>query len=393
MGKNSQDTSRKTKFQNKMRKRRRITFCILGIIICAIIFVSIKVTIKSNNEQELGSEKEEIESNKESIEQEKEMKEIVISAVGDCTFGQDDTFSYYGSFNNQIEKYNKDYSQFLKNVSDIFRSDDYTICNLETTFTDSKNKREKGDKVQYHFKASKECANILTSSSVEGVTVSNNHIYDYGDVGFKDTIETLNNNNIDYCGEGYKIIKEIKGVKIGFLGYTAWQNTQELKNKIVVDINELRNNGVKIIIPYFHWGIERQDIPCDVQKSIGRFAIDSGADFVLGSHSHVIQSLENYKGKLIVYSFGNFCFGGNLNPPDKNTFILQVKFNFNDNNMEDTMYKIIPCSISSKENLNDYTPTIISKDNSQNVINKINEISINFEKISAEEYFTLKNDE
>ena len=92
----------------------------------------------------------------------------------------------------------------MKNVSDIFKNDDYTICNLETTFTDSTKKREKGDKIQYHFKATKECAAVLTTSSIEGVTIANNHIYDYGNSGFKDTIDTLKTNNIDFCGEGYK---------------------------------------------------------------------------------------------------------------------------------------------------------------------------------------------
>lgn len=390
--------NRREKFQRKMEKRRIITFSILTLLIIVVIALLSNTLIKnikktdSNNEilenQEESQENELQEGNNES-----ESKEIVVSAAGDCTLGQDDTFSYYGSFNNQIEKYNYDYSQFLKNVSDIFKNDDYTICNLETTFTDSTKKREKGDKIQYHFKATKECAAVLTTSSIEGVTIANNHIYDYGNSGFKDTIDTLKTNNIDFCGEGYKIVKEIKGIKIAFLGYTAWENTSELKSKITSDITELKNNNVQIIIPYFHWGMEGQYRPCEVQEQIGRFTIDSGADVVLGSHSHVIQSLENYKDKLIVYSFGNFCFGGNSNPTDKNTFILQIKFNVKDDKVQDTSYKIIPCSISSQDNFNDYTPTILSQERANMVIKTMNEGAINLKNIGSQEYFTLKNEE
>ena len=187
--------------------------------------------------------------------------------------------------------------------------------------------------------------------------------------------------------------KDIKGIKIAFLGYTAWENTSELKSKITSDITELKNNNVQIIIPYFHWGMEGQYRPCEVQEQIGRFTIDSGADVVLGSHSHVIQSLENYKDKLIVYSFGNFCFGGNSNPTDKNTFIIQIKFNVKDDKVQDTSYKIIPCSISSQDNFNDYTPTILSQERADMVIKTMNEGAINLKNMGSQEYFTLKNEE
>ena len=88
--------------------------------------------------------------------------------------------------------------------------------------------------------------------------------------------------------------------------------------------------------------------PTDTQVRYGRALIDAGADLVLGSHPHVVGGLEQYKGKYIVYSLGNFCFGGNSNPDDKDTIIFQQTFNVTGaGEVTDGGINIIPCSISS----------------------------------------------
>jgi len=284
----------------------------------------------------------------------------------------------------------KNYAYFYQNVYDIFSKDDYTFVNLETTFTDATAKKDKGAPPYYHFKGPKDYVNILTSGSIEGVTVANNHIYDYGQQGFNDTIEVLKGAKVDIAGEGYKIVKEIKGIKFGFLGYQAWSDTKELRDKIKSDIAELKNSGCEVVIPYFHWGIEGQYKPYDVQVNIGRYAIDSGADLVLGSHPHVVQTLENYKGKLIVYSFGNFCFGGNNNPTDKRTFILQTKLNFTNGKLDQTSFKVIPCSVSSVNNKNDYRPTPMKDQNKTNLLKFLNELSPTLNGEIKDEFFQIQ---
>src|SRR5471030_711730 len=326
----------------------------------------------------------------EEIKKEPIKKEILISVAGDCTLGTDTKFAYDGSLPAAFINNGRDYSYFMKNVSSIFSKDDYTLVNLETTFTDSSVKAPKDGEIFYNFKGPKEYVNILTSASIDGVTIANNHIYDYGNQGIEDTINTLKTNNIDICGEGYKILKEIQGVKFGFLGYTGWEYSSELKTKIIKDINELRNKGAEVVIPYFHWGIEGKYEPYDVQQNIARFAIDNGADAVIGSHPHVIQSMENYKGKLIAYSMGNFCFGGNSNPTDKRTFVLQLKANIEDYKLVDFEYNVFPTMISSRRDRNDYVPTLATGENKDNILKTLNELSPTLNGNIKNEFFKVK---
>lgn len=319
-----------------------------------------------------------------------EKKEIVITAAGDCTLGTDLKFGYGSSFNAEVANAGNNYSIIMKNVKDIFDKDDYTLVNLETTFTDSNIKKDKGAGTVFHFKGPKSFVNILNEGSIEGVTVANNHIYDYGQKGFDDTIQTLEEANIDYCGEGYKIIKDIKGIKFAFLGYQAWSDTKEFKEKIKADIEDCRDKGAIVVIPYFHWGIERDGKPYSVQVQLGRYAIDNGADMVLGAHPHVIQSMENYKGKLIAYSLGNFSFGGNSNPSDKRAIMLQTKFKFEDNELKKMEYKVIPTSISSVSNRNDYRPTPYEGETKKEVLRYVNSLS-NLDGKIKDTFFSIDN--
>lgn len=399
--------SRRKKVLARRKKQRKIVFfCSIGIILVMLLVIGIvhnntrKITNSTeqqinNNENNIVIEKQ-VEANDDEVkkdEAKKEIvkKEIVISAAGDCTLGTDTNFGYQGSFQAQIDNNSKDYSSIMKNVAPIFNQDDYTIVNLETTFTNATTKRDKGSGTQYHFKGPKAYASILTSSSIEGVTISNNHIYDYEAQGFKDTISVLDENKIDYCGEGYKIIKEIKNIKVGFIGYSAWSASEETKNKIKNDIKDLKDKGAKIVIPYFHWGIENSYTPNEDQIEIARFSIDNGADLVLGSHPHVIETLENYKGKLIAYSLGNFSFGGNTNPSDRRSFILQTKFKLENDEVKGAEFKVIPVKISSLNDRNNYSPIPALGEEKEDILRKLTEISPSVNKINSDGDFLIEN--
>jgi poly-gamma-glutamate synthesis protein (capsule biosynthesis protein) len=382
---------------NKIYWRNVILIIISILIIGEIAFFSKNINnpmpqkVEANIEISDGDKEITEENKKEEIIIEEPIKKIIlISFAGDFTLGTDTKFSYDSSLPAAFINNGRDYSYFMQNVSSIFSQDDYTLVNLETTFTDSNSKATKNGDVFYNFKGPKEYVNILTNGSIEGVTIANNHIYDYGKQGMQDTVNTLMENNIDICGEGYQILKEIQGVKFGFLGYTGWEYSTELKTKIVNDINELRNKGAKVIIPYFHWGIERAYEPYDVQENLARFAIDNGANGVIGSHPHVIQSMENYKGKLIAYSMGNFCFGGNSNPRDKRTFILEIKANMEDDKLEKLEYKVVPAMVSSRSDKNDYIPTLANDDNKVNILKTLNELSPTLKGKIKEEFFDIK---
>jgi len=289
---------------------------------------------------------------------------IVISFAGDCTIGTDTSFPYLNSFPYQLEKQNNDYTYFFRKVKPVFDADDLTIVNLETTLTNATIPNNK----RFRFKGDPSYVNILKAGNIEMVNISNNHIYDYKEQGFSETLETLRKAGIQYLGEGHIAFYCIKGISIASIGYTGW--TASIKKDLAADIN-IAKNRAQLVIVSFHWGMERAFYPNDVQMELGRFCIDRGADIVVGHHPHVIQGIEKYKGKYIVYSLGNFCFGGNRNPSDKDCFIFQYHITFKDNQIVKDDGKIIPCSISSVSNKNDYQPTVLQSKEKQRVFNRI----------------------
>lgn len=299
-------------------------------------------------------------------------EKLVLSAAGDCTLGYDESFGYDGSFNDLLDKAGGDFSYFFSNVYELFSEDDITIVNLEGDLTDSTT----GTVKAYNFRGSPDYVNILKSGSVEVVNIANNHTYDFGEEGYQDTIKTLREANISFFGNSHTYLAEINNVKIGFAGFEIWYDDMDVRKKIKNAINSLRAEGADIVIMSFHWGIEGDYVPYDVQKAIGRYAVDCGADAVLGHHPHVIQGIEEYNGKQIVYSMGNFCFGGNKNPRDKDCYIFRLSYEIKNGaltgNCEST---VIPCSVSSVPDYNDYRPTPAKGDEYERIMDKINKHS------------------
>ncbi len=308
------------------------------------------------------------------IMEEKEEVLITLSAAGDCTLGTDKILEQYNypTFLDEYEAQNKNEDYFFKNVVPIFTEDDLTIVNLETTLTHATKKAAK----KYRFKGYPEFTNILNEGGIDAVSLANNHTYDYLEKGYEDTQLYLEQAGIGYFGYEKVLIKEIKGVKIGLLGYTGWTSTQKLKNSIKESIDELVNQKCELIIVSFHWGEEYTFYPNQVQQDLAHYVIDEGAHLVLGHHPHVIQGIEKYKDNYIVYSLANFCFGGNLNPKDKDTFIFQQTFKFVDNRRQEYDHiKLIPCSVSSVKNRNNFQPKPVYTADYERIINRINQYS------------------
>jgi len=306
---------------------------------------------------------------------------ITITAVGDCTFGTDINSAGGASFDNEVKNQNYDYTYFLRNVKPFFENDDLTIVNFEGTMSDRGTRADK----EYAFRGSPEYVNILTSSSVEAANLSNNHSRDYGEVSFTDTQKTLAENNITwFSGRNYGIA-EVKGIKIGLVG-TNTQRAEETAN-FINNMNRLKKENPDLIIANFHWGIEREAFPEEKQIKLAHTAIDNGADLVIGHHPHVLQGIERYKGKYILYSLGNFCFGGNKNPDDKDTMIFKQTFVFEDGTLipKENVF-VVPCSISSVSNRNNYQPTPLSDKNFERVRDKIIERSKPFNGIENIEF-------
>ena len=295
---------------------------------------------------------------------------LTVSVVGDCTLGTDENFDYDTSLNAYCESYGKEY--FFQNVKSIFEADDLTIANNEGTFTESYDREDK----TFAFKAPASFAGIYSCSSVEAVNTANNHSHDYGEQSFQDTMDALDAEGIVHFGYDETAVMDVKGVKVGLIGIYELNDHLERKQQLEDNINKVKDEGAELVIVIFHWGNEKETVPDSNQTTLGRLAIDLGADLVCGHHPHVLQGVEEYKGKNIVYSLGNFCFGGNSSPSDMDTMIFQQTFTItNDGVQDDNVTNIIPCSISSASDYNNYQPTPAEGDEKTRIMEKIQERS------------------
>jgi poly-gamma-glutamate synthesis protein (capsule biosynthesis protein) len=308
-----------------------------------------------------------------------EVVEITISAVGDLTFGRNQKSSYDGTFDEYYDTYGADY--FFQNVKSIFEQDDCTIGNLECVLTESTDMREK----TWNLKGRQEYAEILPANSIDIVGLGNNHIMDYNQEGVDDTFAALENVGEPYAisgewGDRYEIYETEKGVKIGVVAVDKVYEGTAVYTYLEEGLEELRAQGADLVFALIHWGTETVHYCDDSQKEMGRWCIDQGYDLVLGSHPHVLQGIECYNGKYIVYSLGNFCFGGNRNPSVKETMIFQQTFTFVDGALQDdtSAIRAIPCWISSTTEKNDYCPTVLTGDDAATLIGHLNEYSQEF---------------
>ncbi|GAA0726781.1 CapA family protein [Clostridium malenominatum] len=372
----------------KKTSKLLFTFLILGMLVITgivsfIMYYSNADTPVAEEDKQVSTSKEEKEEIKEEVKEDI-YSEVLLSFAGDSTIGHDSNFAFANSLPYVLKNNNNDFSYFFKGVAPIFKEDDISVVNLETTFTNATSREVK----QFNFKADPEYAKSLPLGYIEGVNISNNHIYDYRQQGFKDTLQSLKNVNVNYFGEGNVWTTEVKGAKLGFLGYMGYNDYPEFRNKVEKDIKKLKDEG-RIAIINFHWGVENSYYPVGSQENLARFAIDKGADLIVGHHPHVIQGIEQYKGKIIAYSLGNFCFGGNFNPRDKDTFILQVKYKFKNGKPESYGIRVIPTSISSVDYINDYQPTPMTGDSKTRLLKKLNNLSKNAGFNISDEFFDI----
>ena len=301
-----------------------------------------------------------------------ELTEILISAIGDCSLASNYVKPYANSFYNYYDSNGAAY--FFENVLPVLANDDLTVANLESALTDSENRVNK----QYCYKGKKEYSNILVEGSVEVVNLENNHIFDYSQEGYDDTIESLKAAGIDYFGNGGILIKEVKGIKIGFIGFMGSSDVSNWRLQIIKNaLSYLDENGADIKIVSFHWGNVDEKIANENQRILAHFAIDNGADLILGHHPHVLQGIEIYRDKYIVYSLGNFIFDGNMisDEDHRTSIIFQQKFILRDNIIIDSSTTIIPVHATSNLSRNNFQPIIVDGEQKERILKKIEERS------------------
>lgn len=228
---------------------------------------------------------------------------------------------------------------FLK-ISDITSGADLFFGNLEGPISDG----GVDMKSVYSFKADSRVADGLKYAGFDVLSVANNHMGDWGTEAFDDTLEILDENNIDFIGggknnkEAYDFkIKEVNGIRFAFLGYTAlsarhiWAD-DDASGVALLDVDKLKE-GIKkareksdAVIVSIHFGEEYQIASNKYQQSIARKAIDAGASLVIGHHPHVVQEIEKYKDGYIAYSLGNFVFDQLFSKETMEGMLLKVVF-------------------------------------------------------------------
>ena len=275
---------------------------------------------------------------------------FLLTFVGDCTLGSD--ARVYGVKYSFIDVIGEDYDYPFRNVAQYFQEDDCTFVNLETVLKDEGCViKENG----FAFRGPTAYTKILTGSSVEAVTIANNHIRDYGIQGVESTRKALEEAELPYVEQDtYRVITTDSGLHIGIYGGFFQVDVKKVEKAV----EEMKRQGAELIVMAIHWGIEGSYRPNTDQENLGRQLIDLGVDIVYGCHSHVLQRVEEYNGGIIYYSLGNFSFGGNHSPKDMDTVILrQQVLRHKDGTVTLGTLTPIPACVSSQRPQNDFQPT------------------------------------
>jgi poly-gamma-glutamate synthesis protein (capsule biosynthesis protein) len=238
---------------------------------------------------------------------------IVLAAVGDIMLSR-------AVERKMIAK--KDWKYPFLETAEITSGADITFGNLETTILPGARVLD----MSFIFRADPKALEGLEVAGFDVLSLANNHTMNFGYSGLEATLQNLDGVGIGHIGAGLSeksiyapVIKEVEGVKIGFLAYTyareqshsidgniygtAYANTDKMKDQV----SELRNSA-DIVVISMHMGEEYQTSPNTVQKNFARAAVDAGAELVIGHHPHVVETFEKYNDGYIIYSLGNFVF-------------------------------------------------------------------------------------
>ena len=287
-------------------------------------------------------------------------QDYVISLVGDCTLASPQFIdrTEHRSIEYHIQQ---DYGYPFSNTKEFFESDDLTLANLECVLSDV----NLSSYEQFSFRAPTAYADIMTQGGVDFVTVANNHLADFGSAGEEFTYMALDEHALPYGKDGEsKLITTDSGLRVGI--YCAYNHLNPDVGQAEAAIRQLRADGAEYVICAFHWGKELVYAPFDSQVELAHRCIDAGADLIYGSHSHCLQPVEEYGDGLILYSMGNWVFGGSTAPTDMDTAIIQIHVKrASDGSIRNNGYTVIPCCVSSRpvkdgysgDNYNDYIPT------------------------------------
>lgn len=343
--------------------KKFLIFVLPLVLVACIVFVSIKLTkddaIFVSNSKDFSENSSVLESTT-PIETTDSSFSITLSFVGDCLLATDTRTSYSNSFEEVANRETPDY--FLSKVNHIFLNDDFTIADCENVFSDSdslsmadKGQHEDPKVEAYWFKYNTSGADILKVGGIDMVSIDNNHINDYGYQGHVDTQEALDAAGVLWGEAGKIVYFEKNNYKIAVVCFSMYSSYQA---GLAMDYLKEAKKTSDYQIIYFHGGKEAIHQPEQWKIDACHQFIDEGADLIMGDHPHVLQPREIYKEKTIIYSLGNFVFGGNRHPENR-TIIYQHTLTINpDNDLLNETGNIIPCYVYTGD-INNWQPAII----------------------------------
>ena len=320
-----------------MKKSSQILI-IICILVASVISTLI-VNIQGDNHQiskEQLIKKQEVKENL-TVNKNLEYKVASVVAVGDIIIHED---QLKAQLNETTGEYN--FNNNFKYVKSHIISADIALANLETTLA--------GEKSKYtgypNFNSPSSIADAMVDSGFDILSIVNNHTIDRGSAGVFSTMSEIKKRGLkeigarENIGEKPYLIQDVKGIKIGFISYSyetprkgerktlnaieipndvvnllntfSYQHIEEDLNKIKIQIDEMKSQGAEAIIFFIHWGNEYERVPNVHQKNIASALCDYGVDVILGSHPHVVQTMEfitstkTGRKSLVVYSMGNF---------------------------------------------------------------------------------------
>ena len=309
-------------------------------------------------------------------------KTILLTFTGDCTLGSEEaTRPREDSFDSLAAKNGYDY--FFANFREMFEQDDHTIINFEGVLSDTK--AQETQKKRYRFRGPKEFVSILTGSSIEACSLSNNHIGDFGKQGEESTKQTLDENGIGWFQNYKYYIYEKEGIKIAFIALEnkiVYKEFEKIK-KLIIDLKE--SGEANAIVVCWHTGLEYRGAHETNTERTSQALVRYGADLIIMHHPHVLQGICVYNNRSIFYSLGNFVFGGNSAirtekfKLDKTvtslySIVVQVKMLFtNEGRYLGQQAVIYPVYTSNAAPVNNYQPYRVSAEDAIPIRNAIQE--------------------
>lgn len=285
-----------------------------------------------------------------------------------------------GFVGSQIDRFGNEYP--FRKVAPILKKADMAFANLETPVSI----RGKAAEKTFAFRSKPDTLKGLVYAGIDGVTIANNHILDYGPQAMLDTITHLNRQKIGYTGAGRTVdeafkpyVQQINGKKIAVLGvsrvlpHNSWIAGKNHPGAASAYTPEPMLSHIKksaktndYTIVYIHWNQEFADNPEEESRKLAKRMIDAGADIIIGSHSHTLMGIEYYKNKPIYYSLGNFVFNRSTRGGDKTLQSMMVHVDIRGSKITS---RITPVKIISGQ------PNLMDKTYNKKIIAKLNKLS------------------